>query len=93
MPASMALVRRAHDDDPTRRARAVGVRAMGGVAAAAAGPFLGGLSSLASWLLIFAVHLPVGVVGLHLLAGCRPRRERHRAGVSFGFSPRRAASW
>ncbi|MEV0493353.1 MFS transporter [Streptomyces atratus] len=45
MPTSMALVRQAFPD-PARRTRAVGVWAMGGAVAAAAGPVLSGLLSL-----------------------------------------------
>ncbi|NUR04526.1 MAG: MFS transporter [Streptomyces sp.] len=67
MPTSMALVRHAFPD-PARRARAVGVWAMGGAVAAAAGPVLGGLLSLASWRMIFWLNLPVGVIALLLPA-------------------------
>ncbi|UGQ13959.1 MFS transporter [Yinghuangia sp. ASG 101] len=67
MPTSMALVRQAFPD-PARRARAVGVWAMGGAMAAAAGPVLGGLLSLASWRMIFWINLPVGIVTLVLLS-------------------------
>ncbi|MET8982618.1 MFS transporter [Streptomyces sp. NPDC004539] len=67
MPTSMALVRQAFPD-PDRRARAVGVWAMGGAIAAAAGPVLGGLLSLASWRMIFWINLPVGILTLALLA-------------------------
>ncbi|WP_433517796.1 MFS transporter [Nonomuraea sp. CA-143628] len=67
MPTSMALVRHAFPD-PARRARAVGVWAMGGAVAAAAGPVLGGLLSLVSWRMIFWINLPVGVLTLLLLA-------------------------
>ncbi|MEU1519096.1 MFS transporter [Streptomyces sp. NPDC005811] len=71
MPTSMALVRQAFPD-PARRARAVGVWAMGGAVAAAAGPVLGGLLSLVSWRMIFWFNLPVGIVTLLLL-----RRTEH----------------
>jgi DHA2 family methylenomycin A resistance protein-like MFS transporter len=67
MPASMALVRHAYDD-PALRVRGIGVWAMGGAVAAAAGPVLGGLLSMVSWRLVFVVNLPVGVVTLLLLA-------------------------
>ncbi|MFC9506177.1 MFS transporter [Streptomyces sp. NPDC057002] len=67
MPTSMALVRQAFPD-PARRARAVGVWAMGGALAAAAGPVLGGVLSLASWRMIFWINLPVGILTLLLLA-------------------------
>src|SRR5947209_5498930 len=67
MPASMALVRHSYDE-PARRARAVAVWSMGAAVAAASGPVVGGLLSLASWRLIFVLNLPVGVVALLLLA-------------------------
>jgi MFS transporter, DHA2 family, methylenomycin A resistance protein len=76
MPASMALIGQAHAD-PTRRARAVAVWAMGGAVASSSGPVLGGLLTLASWRLIFAINLPVGAVALALLAGTD--RSPHRA--------------
>ncbi|MFD7504293.1 MFS transporter [Streptomyces sp. NPDC059850] len=67
MPTSMALVRQAFPD-PARRAHAVGVWAMGGAMAAAAGPVLGGVLSLLSWRMIFWSNLPVGVITLLLLS-------------------------
>ena len=67
MPSSMALIRQAYAD-PGSRARAVGVWAMGGAAASTSGPVLGGLLSLATWRLIFAINVPVGVVALVLIA-------------------------
>lgn len=75
MPTSMALVRQAFPD-PARRARAVGVWAMGGAVAAAAGPVLGGLLSLASWRMIFLVNLPVGLLTLFLLRRTQPSPTR-----------------
>jgi DHA2 family methylenomycin A resistance protein-like MFS transporter len=70
-PASMALIRHAYDA-AAARARAVGMWAMGGAVAAAAGPVLGGLLSLASWRWIFFINLPVGAVTLLLLARAAP---------------------
>ncbi|MEU6848127.1 MFS transporter [Streptomyces sp. NPDC046716] len=67
MPTSMALVRQAFPD-PACRGRAVGVWAMGGAVAAAAGPVLGGVLSLASWRMIFWINLPVGLLTLALLS-------------------------
>ncbi|WP_432182318.1 MFS transporter [Streptomyces sp. NBC_00063] len=75
MPTSMALVRQAFPD-PGRRARAVGVWAMGGAVAAAAGPVLGGVLSLVSWRMIFWINLPVGVLTLLLLSRTRPSPTR-----------------
>ena len=48
MPASMALLSQAYPD-PARRARALGMWAMGGAAASTAGPLLGGLLSVVSF--------------------------------------------
>jgi EmrB/QacA subfamily drug resistance transporter len=67
MPSSMALVGHAYAD-PVRRARAVALWAMGGVAASTSGPILGGLLTSVSWRLIFFVNIPAGVAGLALLA-------------------------
>lgn len=67
MPSSMALVRHAHPD-PTRRARAVALWAMGGAAASSCGPVLGGLLTVVSWRLIFLINLPAGAAALVLLA-------------------------
>jgi MFS family permease len=73
MPASMTLVCHAYPD-PARRGRAVAMWAMGGAVAAAAGPVLGGLLSLASWRLIFWVNVPVVAVTWHYCA--KPDRVR-----------------
>ena len=67
MPSSMALLGQAFAD-PARRARAVGVWAMGGAVASSCGPVLGGLLSLVSWRLIFFVNVPAGALALVLLA-------------------------
>jgi MFS transporter, DHA2 family, methylenomycin A resistance protein len=67
MPSSMALIRQAYADQ-ARRARAVAVWAMGGAIASSSGPVLGGVLSLISWRMIFAVNVPVGIVALVLLA-------------------------
>ncbi|MFC9460577.1 MFS transporter [Streptomyces sp. NPDC056983] len=75
MPTSMALVRQAFPD-PDRRARAVGVWAMGGAVAAAAGPVLGGVLSLVSWRMIFWINLPVGILTLLLLSRTPPSPTR-----------------
>jgi MFS transporter, DHA2 family, methylenomycin A resistance protein len=67
MPASMALVSQAYPD-PARRARALGLWAMGGAAASTSGPLLGGVLTALSWRLIFFVNVPAGAVALVLLA-------------------------
>ncbi|WP_318216657.1 MFS transporter [Streptomyces sp. SCL15-6] len=75
MPTSMALMRQAFPD-PARRARAVGVWAMGSAVAAAAGPVLGGVLSLVSWRMIFWINLPVGILTLLLLSRTQPSPTR-----------------
>jgi MFS transporter, DHA2 family, methylenomycin A resistance protein len=71
MPSSMALLGQAYPD-PIRRARAVAVWAMGGAVASSAGPLLGGVLTLVSWRLIFAVNVPAGVITLLLLSRIQP---------------------
>jgi MFS transporter, DHA2 family, methylenomycin A resistance protein len=87
MPASMALLSQAYPN-PARRARALGMWAMGGAAASTAGPLLGGLLSAVSWRLIFFVNVPAGVVTLVLLAQAG-RSPRHR--VPFDWAGQLAA--
>ncbi|BCW72350.1 MFS transporter [Arthrobacter sp. NicSoilB8] len=66
LPASMALIGEAFPD-PAKRARAVGMWAMGGALASISGPVLGGVLSLVDWRLIFLINLPVGAAALILL--------------------------
>ncbi|HTZ24455.1 MAG TPA: MFS transporter [Streptosporangiaceae bacterium] len=75
MPASMALLSHAFPQGPDR-ARAVGLWAMGGVAASTSGPLLGGLLTLVSWRLIFFVNLPAGAAALVLAARMAPSPRR-----------------
>jgi EmrB/QacA subfamily drug resistance transporter len=75
MPASMALVSQAYPD-PARRARALGLWAMGGAAASTSGPLLGGALTAVSWRLIFFVNVPAGAAALVLLARAA-RSPRH----------------
>jgi EmrB/QacA subfamily drug resistance transporter len=77
MPSSMALITHAYPD-PVRRARAVALWSVGGVAASTSGPVLGGLLSLVSWRLIFFVNVPAGAAALVLLARA-VRAPRHPA--------------
>jgi MFS family permease len=49
---------------------------MGGAVASSSGPVLGGLLTLASWRLIFAINVPVGAVALALLARTEPSPQR-----------------
>jgi EmrB/QacA subfamily drug resistance transporter len=87
MPSSMALISHAYPDHG-RRARAVALWSMGGVAASTSGPVLGGLLTLASWRLIFFVNVPAGVVALALLARTT-RSPQH--GVPFDWAGQVAA--
>jgi len=63
MPASMVLLSYAFPEGPDR-ARAVGLWAMGGVAASTSGPLVGGLLTLVSWRLIFFINLPAGAAAV-----------------------------
>ena len=58
LPASMALVREAFPD-PGRRARALGVWAVGGAVAGLVGQPLGGLLTTYDWRWVFTINLPV----------------------------------
>jgi len=87
MPSSMALISHAYPDAP-RRARAVALWSMGGVAASTAGPVLGGVLTLVSWRLIFFVNVPAGITALVLLAGTA-RSPRHD--VPFDWAGQAAA--
>ncbi len=60
-PTSLALIRTAYED-PARRARAIAYWVMGGAAAAAAGPILGGAATELDWRLVFVINVPVGVL-------------------------------
>jgi DHA2 family methylenomycin A resistance protein-like MFS transporter len=68
LPASMALIREAFPD-VGRRARALGIWAVGGAVATAAGPLLGGLLTTIDWRGVFWLNLPVGAAMLLLLPG------------------------
>ena len=58
LPASMALVRGAFPD-PRRRARALGIWAVGGAVAGLVGQPLGGLLTTLDWRWVFLINLPV----------------------------------
>jgi DHA2 family methylenomycin A resistance protein-like MFS transporter len=60
LPASMALIREGFPDT-RRRARALGVWAVGGAVAALVGQPLGGLLTTLDWRWVFIINLPVGV--------------------------------
>ncbi len=57
LSASIALIREAFSDTG-RRARALGVWAVGG-----AGPLLGGLLTTVDWRLVFAINIHDGTIG------------------------------
>src|SRR3954447_25404406 len=63
----MALIREAFPD-PARRARALGLWAVGGAVAAALGPLLGGMLTTLDWRWVFGVNVAVCAVMLLLLA-------------------------
>ncbi|GAA2077659.1 MFS transporter [Streptomyces albiaxialis] len=68
MPTSLALIRQAYAE-AGERARAVALWTAAGAVALAAGPVLGGLlTSALSWRAVFFINLPVGVLGVALLA-------------------------
>lgn len=75
LPASMALVREAFPN-PARRARALGVWAVGGAVAAALGPLLGGALTTLDWRWVFGVNIPVCMLMLALLAKVAPSSTR-----------------
>ncbi|MFI2207481.1 DHA2 family efflux MFS transporter permease subunit [Streptomyces sp. NPDC020192] len=75
MPATLALIREAYDDQ-VKRARAIALWAMGGAAAAASGPIVGGLLTELNWRLIFFINLPISVAALVLLARTQPSPHR-----------------
>ncbi len=66
LPASMSLVREAFPD-PSRRARALGVWAVGGAVAGLVGQPLGGALTTIDWRWVFTMNLPVCAAMLALL--------------------------
>jgi MFS transporter, DHA2 family, methylenomycin A resistance protein len=75
LPASMALIREAFPDGG-RRARALGVWAVGGAVAALVGQPLGGLLTTVDWRLVFSINLPVGVGMVLFLLAAAPSPTR-----------------
>ena len=75
LPASMALIREAFPDT-RRRARALGVWAVGGAVAALVGQPLGGLLTTLDWRLVFIINLPVGVGMVLFLLAVSPSPTR-----------------
>ncbi|WP_312362384.1 MFS transporter [Sphingobacterium sp.] len=75
MPSSMALIGQAYPD-PSKRAGAVAIWAMGGAIASSSAPVLGGLLSQIDWRLIFYINIPVGAGALFLLTRTEPSPNR-----------------
>ncbi|MGA4840305.1 MFS transporter [Streptomyces sp. G45] len=76
MPSSLALIRQAYDD-ARRRARAIALWTVGGSAAMAGGPVLGGLlTQTVGWRAVFLLNLPVGALILALLTRVAPSPRR-----------------
>jgi DHA2 family methylenomycin A resistance protein-like MFS transporter len=77
LPATMALIREAFPD-PRERTHALGIWAVGGAVAGAAGPLIGGLLTTIDWRLVFGINIPVCVLMLVLLARVLPSPTRPR---------------
>ncbi|WP_235036311.1 MFS transporter [Arthrobacter sp. 18067] len=75
LPPSMALIREAFPD-AIQRSKAIGLWALGGAVAAAAGPALGGLLTTVDWRLVFLINVPVGAVAVALLLKVPASPER-----------------
>ena len=77
LPASMALVREAFPS-PRRRARALGVWAVGGAVAGLVGQPLGGVLTTLDWRWVFTINVPVCLAMLAFLTvvAASPRRPR-----------------
>jgi DHA2 family methylenomycin A resistance protein-like MFS transporter len=75
LPASMALIREAFPDG-RRRARALGVWAVGGAVAGLIGQPLGGALTTLDWRLVFTINLPVCATMLVGLLAVSPSPAR-----------------
>ncbi|WP_156545702.1 MFS transporter [Cupriavidus sp. D384] len=75
MPSSMALIRQGYEE-PTQRAHAIALWAMGGAVASTSGPVIGGFLAAVNWRWVFFINIPAGLAALGLLRHvCRsPRR-------------------
>ncbi len=88
VPSSLALLQASYPDR-ARRARAVGLWGGIGGLAAASGPVLGGgLTAAASWRLVFAINIPVGLLAWWLTR----RRVASPPGQGTGAATRSARS-
>ncbi len=76
LPASMALVREAFPD-PSRRAKALGLWAVGGAVAGLVGQPLGGVLTTFDWRWVFTINVPVcaGMLILLTVLGTSPTRS------------------
>lgn len=74
-PPSLALIREGFTD-ATARTRAIGLWAVGGSVAAAAGPLVGGALTLIDWRLIFWVNLPFAALALRFTSRTAPSVRR-----------------
>jgi len=74
-PTSLAIVREGFAQE-RQRTRAIGLWAVGGSAAAAAGPIVGGALTLVDWRLIFWVNVPVAALALACASRVAPSPRR-----------------
>jgi DHA2 family methylenomycin A resistance protein-like MFS transporter len=74
-PTSLALIREGFADEG-QRTRAIGLWAVGGSVAAAAGPIVGGALTLVDWRLIFWVNVPVAALALLCATQIAPSPRR-----------------
>lgn len=74
-PTSLAIIREGFAEEQ-QRTRAIGLWAVGGSVAAAAGPLAGGALTLIDWRLIFWVNVPVVVLALVCATRVAPSPRR-----------------
>lgn len=74
-PTSLAIVREGFAEE-SQRTKAIGLWAVGGSVAAAAGPIVGGALTLLDWRLIFLVNLPVAALAMLLATRVAPSPTR-----------------
>lgn len=78
VPTSLSLIREIFHDDKVR-SRAIGWWGAAGGIALAAGPVIGGLLvSTLGWRAIFLLNVPIGLLGLGIIAGFAPTSDRQR---------------
>lgn len=74
LPSSMTVINEAYPREADRR-RALAIWGVGGSAATAAGPLLGGLLVPIHWSLVFSINIPICVVILMLCLRLGPSRR------------------